>query len=130
MEDVNQIQQMLHQKLHALEQLWAQKQGTEIYHQLYDATTQISGQGTAQLFSGQSELLELVQSLLEHAETAKLELVSYLQPSPEIVLSWVNWHLQAQDGSTFSMKSLFVWKNLAQGWRIIADMYAEEALSV
>ncbi|MHA3082883.1 hypothetical protein ACX1NX_06865 [Acinetobacter sp. ANC 5383] len=130
MEDVNHIQQMLHQKLHTLEQLWAQKQGTEIYHQLYDATTQISGQGTTQLFSGQSELLELVQSLLEHAETAKLELVSYSQASPEIALSWVNWHLQTQDGSTFSMKSLFVWKNLTQGWRIIADMYAEEALSV
>ncbi|ENU81183.1 MULTISPECIES: hypothetical protein [unclassified Acinetobacter] len=88
---------MLHQKLQTLEQLWIQKQGTEIYHQLYNATTQISGQGTIQLFSGQSELLELVQSLLEHAETAKLELVSYSQPSPEIILSWANWHLQARD---------------------------------
>lgn len=115
----------LQERLDVLQQLWAASDASGIVAQLYTPHTQITGAGTEPLYSGIAPLTELVDALLAEPSQAHIRLDRVVPLARPAAFSWVTWQVQPDAGQAFKMKSLFVWQRTPDGWRIVADMYAE-----
>ncbi|MCG2575120.1 nuclear transport factor 2 family protein [Acinetobacter sp. ME22] len=119
----------LNTKLELLQKLWKKKDIQAIFDQLYTDKTEISGQGTTNLFTGKDALTMLLQELVEGSSAVNLSIFKSTELNNQLILTWVNWTVYTDDkNSYFTMKSLFLWQEINQDWKIIADMYADEAI--
>jgi len=120
---------ILNTKLEILQTLWKQKDVQGIFDHLYVDKTEISGQGTTDLFTGKDSLLLLLKDLVHSSTDVNLRIFKSTELSKQLILTWVNWTIYIHDkNDSFTMKSLFLWQEIDQDWKIIADMYAEEAI--
>lgn len=121
---------ILNTKLETLQTLWKQKDVKGIFDHLYVDKTEISGQGTTDLYSGKNKLITLLENLVESSCDVNLHIFKSTELSKELILTWVNWKVYTTDRNDyFTMKSLFLWQKIDQDWKIIADMYADEAIN-
>ncbi|MNF33412.1 hypothetical protein D3C84_142260 [compost metagenome] len=86
--------------------------------------TEITGEQTPTLYTGTAQLTELVESLVKDSKSADIALNRVTALDKDSAYSWVTWTVVPNEGEPFKMKSLFVWKQTPQGWRVVADMYA------
>lgn len=121
---------ILNTKLETLQTLWKQKDVKGIFDHLYVDKTEISGQGTTDLYSGKNKLITLLENLVESSCDVNLHIFKSTELSKQLILTWVNWKVYTTDRNDyFTMKSLFLWQKIDQDWKIIADMYADEAIN-
>ncbi len=121
---------ILNTKLETLQTLWKQKDVKGIFDHLYVDKTEISGQGTTDLYSGKNKLITLLENLVESSCDINLHIFKSTELSKQLILTWVNWKVYTTDRNDyFTMKSLFLWQKIDQDWKIIADMYADEAIN-
>lgn len=131
MEDVNtaKVIDIINGKLEHLKKLWELKNAEEIVNNFYLENTQISGQGVKSLFTGKSNLTELVSALVNDSTSADLSIYKFNAISSECIVTWVNWTVYFDnDLEPMKLKSLFVWELNEDDWFITADMYADEHL--
>ncbi|MDO7443041.1 hypothetical protein Q5X61_04700 [Acinetobacter baumannii] len=121
---------ILNTKLETLQMLWKQKDIQGIFDHLYVDKTEISGQGTTDLYTGENKLINLLKDLVEGSCDINLRIFKSTELSKQLILTWVNWTVYTNDRNDhFTMKSLFLWQEIDQDWKIIADMYADEAIN-
>lgn len=121
---------ILNTKLETLQMLWKQKDIQGIFDHLYVNKTEISGQGTTDLYTGENKLINLLKDLVEGSCDINLRIFKSTELSKQLILTWVNWTVYTNDRNDhFTMKSLFLWQEIDQDWKIIADMYADEAIN-
>lgn len=121
---------ILNTKLETLQTLWKQKDVQGIFDHLYVDKTEISGQGTTDLYTGKNKLIALLGDLVEGSCEVNLRIFKSTELSKQLILTWVNWTVYTNDRNDhFPMKSLFLWQEIDQDWKIIADMYADEAIN-
>lgn len=122
---LNELNVALRERLDVLETLWKQKDASGIVHQLYTDETEITGAGTPELYLGSSAIGDLVAALVGDTRSASIRIDRLRGLAPGVAYTWVTWEVLSNAAETFNMKSLFVWKLESQGWRIVADMYAD-----
>ncbi|MVW85793.1 DUF4440 domain-containing protein [Pseudomonas sp. PB101] len=122
---LNELNVALRERLDVLETLWKQKDASAIVHQLYSDETEITGAGASQLYFGSSAIGDLVAALVGDTRSASIRIDRLRALAPGVAYTWVTWEVLSNAAETFNMKSLFVWKLESQGWRIVADMYAD-----
>ncbi|MDO7353356.1 hypothetical protein Q5X30_08020 [Acinetobacter baumannii] len=121
---------ILNTKLEFLQTLWKQKDVQGIFDHLYVDKTEISGQGTTELYTGKNKLINLLKDLVEGSCDINLRIFKSTELSKQLILTWVNWIVYTDDRNDhFTMKSLFLWQEIDQDWKIIADMYADDAIN-
>ena len=121
---------ILNTKLELLQTLWKQKDVQGIFDHLYVDKTEISGQGTTELYTGNNKLINLLIDLVEGSCDVNLRIFKSTELSKQLILTWVNWTVYTDDRNDhFTMKSLFLWQEIDQDWKIIADMYADDAIN-
>ncbi|HCV3139870.1 TPA: hypothetical protein OV568_002335 [Acinetobacter baumannii] len=122
---------ILNTKLELLQTLWKQKDVQGIFDHLYVDKTEISGQGgTTELYTGKNKLINLLKDLVEGSCDVNLRIFKSTELSKQLILTWVNWTVYTDDRNDhFTMKSLFLWQEIDQDWKIIADMYADDAIN-
>ncbi|EPS1893025.1 hypothetical protein ACVCBQ_000948 [Acinetobacter baumannii] len=121
---------ILNTKLEFLQTLWKQKDVQGIFDHLYVDKTEISGQGTTELYTGKNKLINLLKDLVEGSCDINLRIFKSTELSKQLILTWVNWTVYTDDKNDhFTMKSLFLWQEIDQDWKIIADMYADDAIN-
>ncbi|EOH6035943.1 hypothetical protein NQ810_15375 [Acinetobacter baumannii] len=121
---------ILNTKLELLQTLWKQKDEQGIFDHLYVDKTEISGQGTTELYTGKNKLINLLKDLVEGSYDVNLRIFKSTELSKQLILTWVNWTVYTDDRNDhFTMKSLFLWQEIDQDWKIIADMYADDAIN-
>ncbi|MDV7414020.1 hypothetical protein R4482_01405 [Acinetobacter baumannii] len=121
---------ILNTKLETLQMLWKQKDIQGIFDHLYVDKTEISGQGTTELYTGENKLINLLKDLVEGSCDINLRIFKSTELNKQLILTWVNWTVYTNDRNDhFTMKSLFLWQEIDQDWKIIADMYADEAIN-
>ncbi|MDV7456910.1 hypothetical protein R4643_05375 [Acinetobacter baumannii] len=121
---------ILNTKLETLQMLWKQKDIQGIFDHLYVDKTEISGQGTTDLYTGENKLINLLKDLVKGSCDINLRIFKSTELSKQLILTWVNWTVYTNDRNDhFTMKSLFLWQEIDQDWKIIADMYADEAIN-
>ncbi|WP_249674052.1 DUF4440 domain-containing protein [Pseudomonas abieticivorans] len=125
----NELGDALRERLNVLEALWQQKDAAAIVDELYTHDTEITGAGTTHLYSGSGALRDLVATLVTDTHAARIRIDRLRRLAENVAYTWVTWELQTDEPAPFHMKSLFVWTLEAQGWRIIADMYADGVIS-
>lgn len=121
----NELNVALRERLDVLETLWKQQDASGIVQQLYTNETEITGAGTPDLYSGSSALGDLVAALVGDTRSASIRIDRLHVLAPGVAYTWVTWEVLSNAEETFNMKSLFIWKLEPQGWRIVADMYAD-----
>lgn len=121
---------IVYSKLELLAKLWKQKDVEGIFNLLYVGETEISGQGTTNLFTGKANLTGLLHELVNGSTSVNLSIFKSTELSSGLVLTWTNWKVSTHnENNNFTIKSLFLWKKIEDDWKIIADMYADHALS-
>ncbi|MDC4272514.1 hypothetical protein NQ630_17645 [Acinetobacter baumannii] len=121
---------ILNTKLEFLQTLWKQKDVQGIFDHLYVDKTEISEQGTTELYTGKNKLINLLKDLVEGSCDINLRIFKSTELSKQLILTWVNWTVYTDDRNDhFTMKSLFLWQEIDQDWKIIADMYADDAIN-
>ncbi|HBN5964192.1 TPA: hypothetical protein L3H12_000882 [Acinetobacter baumannii] len=121
---------ILNTKLEFLQTLWKQKDVQGIFDHLYVDKTEISGQGTTELYTGKNKLINLLKDLVEGSCDINLRIFKSTELSKQLILTWVNWIVYTDDRNDhFTMKSLFLWQEIDQDWKIIADMYADDGIN-
>lgn len=115
----------LQQRLDVLAALWESKDAQGIVRECYVDHTEITGAGTPELFTGKQALTELVSGLLQSSRSAQIRIDRCTALTPGTAYTWVTWDVTTDEQEVFNMKSLFVWQQFSEGWRIVADMYAE-----
>ncbi|WP_413044085.1 DUF4440 domain-containing protein [Pseudomonas sp. YJ42] len=122
--DADTLKQALRERLDVVEARWEQNDAKGIVAEAYVPETEITGEQTEPLFTGTEALTSLVESLVADSTTATIRLDRVTPLGADSAYTWVTWDVQPNAGEPFQMKSLFVWKRMPQGWRIVADMYA------
>lgn len=118
------ITKALRERLDLVETKWGQKDAAGIVAETYVPETEITGEQTPLLYTGTARLTELVESLVKDSKSANIAINRVTPLGKDGAYSWVTWTVVPNEGESFKMKSLFVWKQTAQGWRVVADMYA------
>jgi len=118
------LTQALRERLDVVEAKWGQKDAAGIVKETYLPETTITGEQSAPLYTGTAQLTELVESLVKDSKSADIAIDRVTALGQDAAYSWVTWTVVPNQGETFKMKSLFVWKQTPQGWRVVADMYA------
>lgn len=119
------LKNALQARLDLLQQLWERRDSTAIVRELYTQDTEITGAGSAALYHGTEQLLELLSALVNDSRGASIRIDRLASLGDNAAYTWVTWRVLPLEGEAFSMKSLFVWRLLDGEWRVLADMYAE-----
>lgn len=120
----SELTKALRERLDLVETKWTEKDAVGIVRETYVPETEITGEQTEPLYSGTAQLTELVESLVKDSKSAEIAINRVTPLGKDNAYSWVTWTVVPNEGEPFKMKSLFVWKQTAQGWRVVADMYA------
>ncbi len=119
------LKNALQARLDLLQQLWERRDSDAIVRELYTESTEITGAGSAALYSGSVQLRELLAALVKDSRGASVRIDRLSTLGDNAAYTWVTWRVLPLDGEAFSMKSLFVWGRVDGAWRVLADMYAE-----
>ncbi|MEE1925476.1 nuclear transport factor 2 family protein [Pseudomonas sp. 148P] len=119
------LKNALQGRLDLLQQLWERRDSDAIVRELYTENTEITGAGSAALYSGSVQLRELLAALVTDSRGASIRIDRLTALGDNAAYTWVTWRVLPLDGEAFSMKSLFVWCLVDGAWRVLADMYAE-----
>ncbi|CAH0143497.1 hypothetical protein SRABI70_00345 [Pseudomonas sp. Bi70] len=119
------VKSALQERLSTLETLWQKRDYRGIVRELYTDSTEVTGAGNDLIYSGTEELESLVEDLVGGSSGASIRIDRLTPLGDSAAYTWVTWDIKPVDGESFSMKSLFVWSLCKEGWRIVADMYAE-----
>lgn len=120
----SELTQALRERLDVVEAKWGQKDAAGIVAETYVPETEITGEQSTPLYTGTAQLTELIETLVKDSKSADIALNRVTALGKDAAYSWVTWTVVPNQGETFKMKSLFVWKQTPQGWRVVADMYA------
>lgn len=113
-------------KVTSLEQAWSRGDVDFVVTNVFSTEAVIQGEGQKTAIKTAADIRQVMNKLVGDSRSLKMT-IHLLQPlGNQAAMTWVVWHVtpKAEGEAPFDVRSLFVWRKQANGWRIVADSYS------
>ena len=106
------------------------RDGAAWFEALYDDSIVLAGEGSPATVRGRQALLPVIDEIVRTTRSCTLVPDAARDRSEGLAYSFVTYRCSPADASAsdYQVRALFVWKEGAKGWRVVAETYVMGAM--